>query len=402
MLEILLVLVGSGLGYAVCHLRSTSKLKSQQACYKEEAKTAQTILQEIVALKGEEQLQRKKDRRQRIANYSNKISDILDESANSTDSTSRKLEQITSRIIMLTQLVGMINEKSNSTNQQSSEGLEKINSVVSDLKELQHSNQDLADIQQKFTEIQEKTVAIRFVGEEAEMLALNAAIEAARAGDAGRGFAVVADSMKTLAKNSQNTTNEVLEIVDQSDKIIQSVADNFSQRGGNLSKSIKGLVTTFDGIGEAIEGIKENANNIDQDASITSTLMQEVTETTKSSIESLIKQLSESVSIITGKSVVDLSPTEVKARWDEFDEVIDVRRESEWNGELGHINGAIMSTLQTDFKNKVKQLDPDKKYLFVCRSGGRSTKAAQMAIASGVQEVYNLAGGMLEWRNVNP
>jgi rhodanese-related sulfurtransferase len=57
-------------------------------------------------------------------------------------------------------------------------------------------------------------------------------------------------------------------------------------------------------------------------------------------------------------------------------------------------------TLQTDFKQEVKKLDPSKSYLFVCRSGGRSTKAAQMAINCGVKRVFNLDGGMLEWNKL--
>ena len=80
-----------------------------------------------------------------------------------------------------------------------------------------------------------------------------------------------------------------------------------------------------------------------------------------------------------------------------FDEIIDVRRPEEFNDSLGHIANSRLSTLQTDFKADVNKLDSTKSYLFVCRSGGRSTKAAQMAINHGVTKVYNLDGGMLAW-----
>jgi len=93
-----------------------------------------------------------------------------------------------------------------------------------------------------------------------------------------------------------------------------------------------------------------------------------------------------------------VSPKEAYEKWNQFDEVIDVRRPQELEDDLGHIQGIRYSTLQTSFKQDVKTLDPNKTYLFVCRSGGRSTKAAQMAIANGISNVYNLNGGMLEWR----
>jgi sulfur dioxygenase len=79
--------------------------------------------------------------------------------------------------------------------------------------------------------------------------------------------------------------------------------------------------------------------------------------------------------------------------------IVDVREVTEFNAELGHITGAELVPLSA-VDDVVKHWDRDAPAVLVCRSGGRSGKAALAMLRLGFTRVVSMRGGMIAWNEL--
>lgn len=76
--------------------------------------------------------------------------------------------------------------------------------------------------------------------------------------------------------------------------------------------------------------------------------------------------------------------------------LIDVRQSSEFK-EVSIPNSISIPLGELETSPLLEEIGMDTPIVLICRSGSRSGFAQQILLDIGYQEVYNLAGGIIEW-----
>jgi len=81
--------------------------------------------------------------------------------------------------------------------------------------------------------------------------------------------------------------------------------------------------------------------------------------------------------------------------------LLDVRED--WETTLAPVPAEIVHIPMGQVAQRLRELDPARETVVICRSGGRSAEVARFLDSQGFASVYNLAGGILAWsRDLDP
>lgn len=274
--------------------------------------------------------------------------------------------------------------------------VQRVSELDRALGEVREALTELDRVSEVVAEVQQRSQRIGSIVQQLNILSINASIEAGRAGDVGKGFAVVAQEMRELSRITGEVAREIYRTVDSAVEVVGHTRDESLRRMDAGRRSLDGLRGDLDGLSGRLSAIDGNLGSLGGQAHEVLDHVGAVTRSIKDRSEAAALETSQLIGELTGRRIVDVS-VEDYARDRRGYAVIDVRRPREWNDELGHLPEASLHTLGPALDDHLRTLDRGLAALFVCRSGGRSARAARRAQELGFEHVHNLVGGMKAW-----
>lgn len=188
----------------------------------------------------------------------NSVSNDLGDLTSQTSQVSERQNQATEQVSMVVEeMVTSVREVSSSANSaaeaaydadsSAKAGRDVVNQTVGTINslavEVERAGEVIRQLEADTGNVGAILDVIKGIAEQTNLLALNAAIEAARAGEQGRGFAVVADEVRTLASRTQDSTQEIQNVIEKlqsaANSAVKAMADSKSRAEESVSQAGK-------------------------------------------------------------------------------------------------------------------------------------------------------------------
>ena len=227
---------------------------------------------------------------------------------NETEQVATAMNEMTATVQEVARHAGEAASFAQSANKESVSGkniVSETTAVINKLAaEIEQSANVINELESDSENIGSVLDVIKGIAEQTNLLALNAAIEAARAGEQGRGFAVVADEVRTLASRTQQSTEEIQNMIERlqrnSRQAVEVMQASKDCAGASVEKADEAS-TSLTAITQAVTNISDMNVQIATAAEEQSSVSEEINRNI-SNINDVVRQTAEGTGQISEAS----------------------------------------------------------------------------------------------------
>lgn len=216
------------------------------------------------------------------------VASNADTQTTSANKNAESLHELSKAILHIAEITSTVTDLSQHATLQADEGGKAVRNTKDQMHSIHlsvtDSNTKIQTLHERSQQITSILDVITGIADQTNLLALNAAIEAARAGEHGKGFAVVADEVRKLAEQSQESAQQIFELIsgiqletEQSVNIMAKVTEDV-QNGLQVSDE---AITKFQVIKTSMDKITPKMEEVSSASEQMSASVQEVTAITE-------------------------------------------------------------------------------------------------------------------------
>ena len=218
-----------------------------------------------------------------LATSSSTSKSRIQEQSQSIDQVSRSMNEMFETVRHIADYASNASAEASSANREAETGTVVVKKTIEAIHELadevKTASQVIDELDAHTSNVGVILDTIRSIADQTNLLALNAAIEAARAGEQGRGFAVVADEVRTLASRTQDSTQEIQQVLEELQRASRGAVEAMQRGmskadiGVERSSSAGDSLTNISGKVQAINIVNEQIASATEEQAQTSKLI---------------------------------------------------------------------------------------------------------------------------------